>query len=191
MSKVSTELVIGEVRFSYAHVWEPNSINGDTDNAKYSVSILIPKTDKKTLAKVKDAIDLAINNGLASKFGGKNPSGSPSFKYPLRDGDAERPDDPVYAGHMFVNASNKNAPHILKAVPGAQHQPIFDKTEFYSGCYGYAHVNFYAFNTSGNKGVACSLQNLLKTRDGEPLGGGMSAENAFDGIEVEAEDWEN
>lgn len=169
-STVSTKVVTGEVRFSYAHVFEPASINGG--EAKYSVSILIDKSDKKTLARIEKAIEAAKTAGAASKFGGKIPS---NLKLPLRDGDVDREDDEVYAGKYFINANCKQKPGIVDK----SGNPIIDTTEFYSGCYGYASITFYAFNSNGNRGVACGLNNLMKTRDGEPLGGRASAESDF------------
>ena len=165
----STKVVTGEVRFSYAHVFEPASIEGS--EPKYSVSILIDKKDKKTLERIKAAIEAAKQAGL-SKFGGKVPA---NLKLPVRDGDTEREDDPVYAGKYFINANAKTKPGIVDK--GCN--PIIDSTEFYSGCYGHASITFYAFNTSGNKGIACGLNNLMKTRDGEMLGGRASAEDDF------------
>ena len=171
--------VFGEVRFSYVHVWEPESING-SDEKKYSVSILISKKDKAIVEQVKKAINEAIKEGL-SRLGGKVP---PNMKMPLRDGDEERPDDEDYAGCYFLNANCKTKPGIIDR----RKQPIEDTTEFYSGCYGYASVSFYAFNTSGNKGIACGLNNLMKTRDGENLGGRAKAEDDFKDIEIDDDD---
>lgn len=165
----STKVVTGEVRFSYAHVFEPASIEGS--EPKYSVSILIDKKDKKTLERIKAAIEAAKQAGL-SKFGGKVPA---NLKLPVRDGDTEREDDPVYAGKYFINANAKTKPGLVDK--GGS--PIIDTTEFYSGCYGHASITFYAFNTSGNKGIAAGLNNIMKTRDGEMLGGRASAEDDF------------
>ena len=165
----ATKVTTGEVRFSYAHVFEPASIEGS--EPKYSVSILIDKEDKKTLARVKKAIEAAKQAGTA-KFGGKIPA---NLKLPLRDGDAEREDDEVYAGKYFINANCKTKPGLIDK----SGNPIIDSTEFYSGCYGHASITFYAFNTSGNKGIACGLNNIMKTRDGEALGGRAKAEDDF------------
>src|SRR5690625_664172 len=93
----ATKVVTGEVRFSYLHVFEPHAIEEGQDK-KYSVSLLIPKTDKKTLNAIKKAIEAAKVAG-APKWGGKVP---PNLKMPLRDGDVDRPDQPEYAGHYFV-----------------------------------------------------------------------------------------
>lgn len=166
----TTKVVTGKVRFSYAYVWESRAMEG-SDRAKYSVSILIPKTDSATLSRVKEAIDTALKEGIA-KLGGKIP---PTWKNPLRDGDTERPGNPEYAGHMFVNANSDNRPGIVDA----NLNPIIEKEDFYSGCYGRASISFYVYNKNGNKGVACGLNNLQKLADGERLAGGSSAEEDF------------
>ncbi|MDD4434240.1 MAG: DUF2815 family protein [Parabacteroides sp.] len=163
-----------DTRWSYANVWEPKSINDGTP--KYSVALLIPKSDTVTLEKIKKAIEAAYTEG-AGKLKGNGKSVPPlaALKTPLRDGDVEKPDDETYAGHYFVNANNTSAPGIVDA----NRQPILTRSEVYSGVYGRASISFYAFNTSGNKGIACSLNNLQKLRDGEPLGGKASAETDF------------
>ena len=162
----ATKVVTGVVRLSYANVWEPASINGGTP--KYSVSLIIPKEDEKTLAAINAAIDAAIQDGV-SKFGGKIPNRA-ALKLPLRDGDIER-DDEAYKGSYFVNANSTTAPQIVdRAV-----QPILDRGEVYSGCYARVSINFYAFNTNGNRGVACGLGNIQKVKDGDPLSGRSSA----------------
>jgi hypothetical protein len=168
-TNVSTKVVTGEVRFSYVNVFEPKSINGSDE--KYSVSLLIDKRDTKTIETIERAIEAAKQAGVA-KFGGKIP---PVLKLPLRDGDTERPDDENYAGKMFVNANCKTKPGIIEK----NGMEIIDTTEFYSGCYGKASVTFYAFNSNGNKGIACGLNNIMKTRDGEPLGGRSRAVDDF------------
>lgn len=168
-TNVSTKVVTGEVRFSYVNVFEPKSINGSDE--KYSVSLLIDKRDTKTIEAIERAIEAAKQAGVA-KFGGKIP---PVLKLPLRDGDTERPDDENYAGKMFVNANCKTKPGLIEK----NGMEIIDTTEFYSGCYGKASVTFYAFNSNGNKGIACGLNNIMKTRDGEPLGGKSRAVDDF------------
>ena len=166
----STKVVTGVVRLSYEHVWEPASVNGS--NPKYSVSLIIPKSDIKTLAAINQAIDNAIRDG-AAKFGGKIPPKG-ALKLPLRDGDTEREDE-AYRDAYFINANSTTAPQIVdRAV-----QPILDRSEVYSGCYARVSINFYAFNSNGNKGVACGLGNIQKVRDGEPLGGKTSAADDF------------
>ena len=163
-----------DTRWSYVNAWEPKSINGGTP--KYSVSLIIPKSDTKTVAKIKAAIEAAYQEGESKlKGNGRSVPSLASLKTPLRDGDAERPDDPAYANSYFMNANNSSAPGIVDA----DRQPIIERSEIYSGVYGRASVNFYAFNTNGNKGIACSLNNLQKIRDGEHLGGKSNAEDDF------------
>ena len=169
MEATSTKVITGKVRFSYANVWQPKSINGGEE--KYSVSLIIPKKDKQTIAEIQAAIELAKIEG-ATKFGGKVPA---SLKLPLRDGDVDRPDDEAYKGCYFINANSKDRPGIVDQ----NVKPILDQSEFYSGCYGRASITFYAFNQNGNKGVACGLQNLQKLADGEQLGGHSRAEDDF------------
>ena len=172
------KVVFGEVRFSYCHVFEPWSSNGE--EAKYSVSLLIPKSNKQILKQIKQAIEQAKQEGI-SKFGGKIP---PNLMIPIRDGDTEREDDDAYTGHYFMNANCKTPPGIVDR----KRQPIIDTTEFYSGCYGYASITFYAYNRNGNKGIACGLNNLMKTRDGENLGGRAKAEDDFADIVLDDDD---
>ena len=168
--KSTTKVVTGIVRLSYANVWEPASINGGTP--KYSVSLIIPKSDAKTIAAINAAVDAAIKEGVA-KFGGKIPNKA-ALKLPLRDGDVEREDE-AYQGAYFVNANSTTAPQIVDRSV----QPILDRNEVYSGCYARVSINFYAFNSNGNRGVACGLGNIQKVRDGEPLGGKSSAADDF------------
>lgn len=172
----NTKVVTGVVRLSYANVWEPKSINGGAE--KYSVSLIIPKSDKKTISEIEKAIDNAIKEG-ASKFGGKIPNKA-ALKLPLRDGDLER-DDEAYKDSFFVNANSMTAPQIVDT----RVQPILDRNEVYSGVYARVSVNFYAFNSNGNKGIACGLGNIQKVRDGEPLSGRSNAADDFTTLEDE------
>lgn len=163
-----------ETRWSYANVWEPKSINGGTP--KYSVSLIIPKSDTRTVAKIKAAIEAAYKEGEAKlKGNGKTVPALSILKTPLRDGDLERPDDAAYANAYFINANATTTPGIVDA----DRNPIMSRSEVYSGVYGRASITFYAFNSSGNKGIACGLNNLQKIRDGEPLGSKASAESDF------------
>ena len=163
-----------DTRWSYCNVWEPKAINGGTP--KFSVSLLIPKTDTVTVNKIKAAIEAAYREGESKlKGNSKSVPAMSLLKTPLRDGDTERPDDLTYAGHYFVNANSSTAPGIVDA----DRQPILTRSEVYSGVYGRASISFYAFNSNGNRGIACGLNNLQKIRDGEPLGSRASAESDF------------
>ncbi len=174
-SRKGTKVVTGEVRLSYAHIWEPSAIEGN--EPKYSVSVIVSKNDKETLRAIKEAVEEAKETGKG-KWNGKIP---PVLKTPLRDGDVERPDDEAYAGCYFFNASSKNKPGIVDE--NVQH--ILDQSEVYSGCYARVSVNFYAYNANGNKGVAAGLGNIQKIKDGDSLGGATRAEDDFEAVEHE------
>lgn len=178
MSKIlnPTKVITGPAtRWSYANVWDPKSINGGTP--KYSVSLIIPKSDTKTVEKIQAAIQAAYEEGQSKlKGNGKSVPALSVLKTPLRDGDIERPDDPAYADSYFINANSATAPGIVDA----DRNPIMERSEVYSGVYGRASINLYAFNSNGNKGIACGLNNLQKIRDGEPLGGKSRAEDDFE-----------
>lgn len=169
--KVITE---PKTRWSYCNVWQPKSINGGTP--KYSVSLIIPKSDTVTVEKIKRAIQAAYEEGQSKlKGNGKSVPALSVLKTPLRDGDLERPDDEAYANSYFINANSATSPGIVDA----DRNVIIDTSEVYSGVYGRASINFYAFNSNGNKGIACGLNNLQKISDGEPLGGKSRAEDDF------------
>jgi len=180
-----TKVITGpKTRWSYANVWEAKSINGGTP--KFSVSLLIPKSDKVTVRKIEAAIQAAYEEGTSKlKGNSKSVPSLKAIKTPLRDGDLERPDDEAYAGHYFVNANSADAPGIVDA----DRQPILDRSEVYSGVYGRASITFYAFNSNGNKGVACGLNNLQKIADGEPLGGRSRAEDDFADVDEDDDDF--
>lgn len=170
-----TKVITGpRTRWSYANVWDPKSINGG--DPKYSVSLIIPKSDTKTIAKIEAAIQAAYEEGESKLRGNSKTVPALSvLKTPLRNGDRERPDDEAYRNSYFINANSATKPGIVDA----DRNPILDRSEVYSGVYGRASVNFYAFNSNGNKGIACGLNNLQKISDGEPLGGKSRAEDDF------------
>ena len=174
----ATKVVI-PCRISFANIWEPEAVNGGDE--KYSVSCLIPKSDKKTLACIQKAVDAAKEDGKTRKWGGKIPA---NLKLPLRDGDIDRPDDENYENCFFLNASSKDAPQVVDR----KVNPILDPMMVYSGCYCNVSINFYAFNANGNRGVAAGLGNIQFVRDGERLSGKASADADFDALEDDDED---
>ena len=165
----------GIVRMSYLNVLEPRCQEGQ--EPRYSVSLVIPKTDTKTVNAIQAAIQAAYEDGMDKLRTGKTVPPLASLKTPLRDGDAERPEDPVYAGSWFINAScpDTRAPQVVDKFG----RILTTEDTVYSGMYGRATVVMYAFNKNGNKGIACGLNNLLKTADGERLGGCASALDDF------------
>lgn len=178
MSKIvnPTKVITGpKTRWSYANVWDAKSINGCIP--KYSVSLIIPKSDTKTVEKIRTAIQAAYEEGQPKlKGNGKSVPALSLIKTPLRDGDTERPDDEAYKNSYFINANSATAPGIVDA----DRNPILERSEVYSGVYGRASISLYAFNSNGNRGIACGLNNLQKISDGEPLGGKARAEDDFD-----------
>lgn len=178
MSKVNNQQatkVIIPCRFSYLNCFEPQSINGS--DPKYSVSAIIDKNDKETIKKIQAAIEAAKKESVA-KWGGKVPA---NLKTPIRDGDIDRPEDEAYANSYFLNANSKQAPQVVdKNV-----QPILDKSEIYSGCYGRISVVFYGYNSSGNRGIAAGLGNIQLLKAGTPLGSRTNATDDFNAVEAE------
>ena len=169
----------GKVRFSYVNVFEPRAMV-EGQEPKYSICILIRKDDKKTLDAYYKAIEQAKEEGK-DRWGGKIPA---NLRTPLRDGDEERPDQPEFRGHYFLNASSKFKPGIVDR----NLDPILDDDEFYSGCYGRVSLNLYAYSVSGNRGIAAGLNAIQKLSDGEPLGGRVRAEDEFGVWEEDDED---
>lgn len=171
-----TKVITGKnTRWSYVNVWEPKAI-GEGSTPKFSVSLIISKDDTATIERIKAAILAAYNEGqYVLKGTGKTTPTLESLKTPLRDGDIERADDPAYANAYFVNANSAKAPEIVDA----DLNPIITHSEVYSGIRGRASISFYCFNSNGNKGVACGLNNLQKIKDDEPLGTRSTAESDF------------
>ena len=178
----STKIVIGECRLSYCHLFTPEAASEGSEK-KYSVSIIIPKSNKKLVNEINAAIAAAAQAGIA-KFGGRKPA---NLKTPLRDGDEDRPDDDAYADSWFINATSRTKPGVVKAskVMGeTKLVEVSNEDEVYSGCYGWVSVNFFAYNNAGNRGIAAGLNNVLKTKDGEFLGGRSSAQSDFSGMDL-------
>jgi len=171
----ATKIVTGKARLSYVNLFQPRAQN-EGQEPKYSVSVLIPKSDTATVNKIRAAIEAAKEAGKAT-WGGKVP---PGVRMPLRDGDTER-DTPEYKGHWFINATSKQRPQVVDASV----QPILNADEVYSGCYGRVSINFYAYNQNGNRGVAAGLGNVQKVADGEPLSGRSRAEDDFTAVQEE------
>ena len=172
IKKDTTKVITGRVRFSYANVFKAVAASEDSEDKKYSVSIIIPKSDKKTIRRIKDAIAVAKEVGKSTKFNGKIPA---NLKDPLRDGDEDRPEDEAYANSYFINASSVTRPGVVSR----DLEPITDEEEFYSGCYGRASINFYPYNANGNRGIAAGLNHVQKTSDGDHLGGRVSVDVDF------------
>lgn len=176
----ATQITTGRVRFSYANVFQPRAINGGDE--KYSITLIIPKSDTKTLNKIKAAIKAAKENYIA-KSGKKIPA---NVKTTLHDGDGTMPNSgkeygPECKGSYVISVSAKRKPALIYS----DKTPITEESEFYSGCYGRAIINFFYYNTNGNSGISAGLMGLMKLSDGEPLGGGVITDDDW------AEDFED
>lgn len=178
---MSTKVITGKVRFSYVNIFNSRAFQSGQD-AKYSICLLIPKKDKTTLKKINAAIEEAIEDGISSKWGGKKPA---RLKLPLRDGDEERAEEaPEYEGMYFLNANSSQKPGIVDA----DLNEILDPDEVYSGCWGRASINFYPFDSNGNRGIGVGLNNIQKLIEDERLGAARaSAEEDF-GDELDIDD---
>ena len=170
-----TKVVTGICTFSYLNCWEPKAAP-DGGKPKFSVSLIIPKSDTRTVEKIRAAIQAAYEEGQSKLKGtGKSVPSLSALRTPLRDGDVDRPDDEAYKGSWFINANSDSAPGIVDA----DRNPILTRSEMYSGVKGRASINLYAYNVNGNRGIACGLNNLQKISDGTPLGGKSRAEDDF------------
>ncbi|MBC1616400.1 DUF2815 family protein [Listeria booriae] len=173
MVKVKT----GKVRFSYVHVFTPWA-GDEGQEEKYSVCLIIDKSDKKTIKAIKNAInELKEDKAAINLWGGKNGKAPKNLKIPLRDGDEERDEMEEFEGKYFVNANSKRQPGVINT----KRKELTSEEDFYSGCYGRASIDLFAYNSNGSKGIAVGLNNLLFLEDGEPLGFTVpSAEDDFD-----------
>ena len=180
--KNPTKVITGKrTVMSYLNVNEPKTpLGGGTP--KYSVSLIIPKSDTVTIAKIRDAIQAAYEEGQSKlKGNSKFVPALEDLKTPLRDGDKDRKGDEAYKNAYFVNANSTTKPGVVDA----DKQPILDTSELYSGIIGRASVNFYAYNSNGNKGIACGLNHIQKLADGTPLGSRTRPEDDFDDLDDE------
>lgn len=170
------DVVTGKVRLSYVHLFTPYA-NQQGGEAKYSATILLPKTDIVSKQRIDAAINAAIHEGVASRWNGVRP---PVLAIPVYDGDGVRPSDGMpfgeeCKGHWVFTASSKQAPEVVDLTM----QRILNQTEIYSGIYARVSVRFFSYASNGKKGIGCGLGPVQKLEDGEPLGGRVSAATAF------------
>lgn len=176
----ATQITTGKVRFSYAHLFTPRA-SLDGGPSKYSVTLLIPKSDKATLTKINAAME-AARNAFTTKTGKKLPAKLPST---LHDGDLTRDNGeefgPECKGCYVMTVSSNNPPVIVDA----NKVPITNPQELYSGCYGRAIINFYVYDYMSKRGISAGLNGIMKLYDGEPLAGGIVTDSDWD------DDWED
>ena len=174
-----TNVTTGEVRFSYAHLFKPYAAMQGQEE-KYSVTVLVPKTDVDTMSRINAAIEAAKQRGISDKWNGVCP---PIVPTPVYDGDGVRPSDGMpfgeeCKGHWVFTASAKAEypPEVVDRMGN----PIINQSEVYSGMYGRVNITFYPYMFGGKKGIGCGLGPVQKLRDGEALGGSsMTAAQAF------------
>lgn len=172
-----TNVTTGEARLSYVHLFQPYSQTGKDEDAKYSVTVLLPKTDTATKARIDAAVEFAKQIGTKEKWDGIAP---PMVPVPIHDGDGVRPDGtpftPECKGHWVFTARTSNPVEVVDE----RCNPIIDQTQVYSGMYGKVNFTAFAYKFAGKKGIGFGLGPVMKTRDGEPLGGGgITAAQAF------------
>lgn len=174
-----TNVTTGKVRFSFVHLFKPYAFQPGQEE-KYSVTVLVPKTDTDTMGRINAAIETAKQKGVSDKWGGVLP---PVVPTPVYDGDGVRPSDgmafgPECKGHWVFTASAK-ADYPPEVVDRAGN-PVINQSEVYSGMYGRVNVTFYPYTYGGKKGIGCGLGPVQKLEDGEALGGGApSAAKVF------------
>lgn len=172
------QVIFGPCRLSYTHLFEKYTPEGGGEG-KYMTNVLIPKSEKKTVEALQQAIEAAKKMGVVGKWGGKEPK---KLEMPLRDGDEK--DDEAYEDHFFVNAKCNTRPGVVDK----DKVTITDEDEIYSGVWAYVSVTFYPYDVNGNKGIACGLNNIMKFKDDERFGGRTSAAADFEGFGEDDED---
>lgn len=174
MSQSATSVVTGEVRLSYVNLFQPRA-SQQGGEPKYSVTILLPKSDVATYQRIQQAIQAAYEKGVTEKWNGARPP----LKTTIHDGDGVRPNGepfgPECKGHWVFTATSKQKPEVVDA----NLNPIIDQSQVYSGVYGRVHLNFFAYSHSGNRGVSAGLGPVQILRDGDPLGGRVTAADVF------------
>ena len=171
------QMTTGEARLSYVHLDKPYAHDGN-QNAKYSVTVLMPKTDVQAKARLDAAFEAAKQSGITSKWNGTLP---PVIASAIHDGDGVRPNGEPFGaecrGCWVFTASSKNPVPLVDA----SMNPIVQKGELYSGCYARVCVSLFPYNSNGKRGIGIGLEAVQKLRDGDPLGGGVTVTDAFGG----------
>lgn len=171
----SFRFTTGKCRLSYVHLFQPHAdLSG---NEKYSVSLIIPKSDEKNVDRYKALMDQMMKDAeIKNKL-----KGNGSVHMPLRDGDLERSNDAAYENNWYINAkSNPDHKPRVYIIENGKPVEALDPNDIYSGCYAQAILNFYAYNKGGNKGIGCSVAAVFKVADGQPLTGSSVSGDDFD-----------
>lgn len=173
------KVLTGEVRLSYCSLTTPRAVQQGAE-PKYSVTMLIPKTDAATKADIDQSIQAAVAEGVAKAWNGARPA---NIRVPIYDGDGVRPSGEAFGdeckGHWVMTTSSKLKPQVVDI---SNISCELSPSDIYSGMYARVTFRFFAYSNSGNRGVGCGLGNVMKTRDGEPLAGHTTAVNDFAGL---------
>lgn len=165
-------------RLSYVHIFEPDSIGGQTE-PKYSCACLFPKTDQDSLSKIKSAINACVEMDRAGKNVLPKAFRLSGQNQPLHDGDDKEGYQSL--GVYYLNAKSSSQPSIVDE----KKRPMtpLDSDRIYSGCWAYVNVSFFPYNRSGNAGVGCALNGVMKWKDDERLDARMSTDEMFGGVQ--------
>ena len=177
-SRGAGKALIGPATLCYVHVLEKYIPEGETDG-KYQITVLIDKKDETSIAVLKEAINDAIANGIAKKWGGKQPA---KLDLPIRDGDEKEDGDELFKGKFYLKAKSTRKPKVVD-----RHlAEILDADEIYSGMIGVVDIAAFPYAASGNKGIGFALNTIMKTGNGVRISGGESVETVFGGVDLSA-----
>lgn len=177
-SRGAGKALIGPATLCYVHVLEKYIPEGETDG-KYQITVLIDKKDETSIAVLKEAINDAIANGIAKKWGGQQPK---KLDLPIRDGDEKEDGDELFKGKFYFKAKSTRKPKVVD-----RHlAEILDADEIYSGMIGVVDIAAFPYAASGNKGVGFALNTIMKTGNGVRISGGESVETVFGGVDLSA-----
>lgn len=161
-------------RVSFPNVFRPHAFN-EGDVPKFDVTLLFNREDmtEQQLGLFKQMVAEA-NKASIERFGckvGETPKkGGRPVASPFRKSE-EKPEY-YEPGFIFVKFSTRQQPGVVYG----DRTPIQPESrDFYAGCWAHVSYTVYAYDKSGNRGVAFGLQNIQKTADDEPFSGGASA----------------
>jgi hypothetical protein len=152
----------------------------NSEDLEYAVTLIFDKARIKDDPETKQqylAMKALVNKVAAEKFG----TNTKNVRTPFKDGDEKGKD--ILVGQIVIDAKNKSATPIV----GPNREPVINSVpgqpdSIYSGCYVYANLTAYAYDTSGNKGVSLQLNGIQKVKDGPVLAGKPSVDQMFDDL---------
>ena len=169
--KVTTK----KIRMSYPHIWEKDQ------NEKYSMTVLVPKSDKDTVDKIMAAVKGVYDE---NKNGALKGLLFDEVAKPYHDGDGRKPKGGAYGdeckGCYVINAKSNNPVPVVERDPKVT---CTDESHIYPGCYGRVNLGFYAYNSNGNRGIGAFLNGIQTYNYGDRIGNNFNAEEFADGYE--------